>query len=125
LPRAAKGLAVAVEHLVERRGLELGREHELEQQRVAQLQRHERLAQPAVEEPPARLGGGVDLAIGLAVARLAMRDHEPLALERMQLSIDLALRDAPERAHRAVEALLERVARGGLELEEPEDRSSK
>ena len=112
---------VGREDVVERLRRHAGGEDELQEQRVPQLERLERFGEPRGERCVAGIGERVDLPVGLTVAGDRLDLHEPVALEGMQLAVDLALRRGPEGAHRAVEALLQQVAGGRLDLEEPED----
>jgi hypothetical protein len=88
---------------------------------MAQHERLQRLGQPRAQLLAPPLRERVHLAVGLAVAAEALGFDSPPLFERVQLAIDLALRGGPERLHGAVEALLQRVAAGGLEREEAED----
>ena len=91
---------------------------------MAQHERVEGLGEPGGEcLAPAR-GQRVDLAVGLPVPGPPLDLDRALLLERVQFAVDLALRGRPERPHRPLEPLPQRVPGGRLEREEPEDRVS-
>jgi hypothetical protein len=92
---------------------------------MPELHRLDRGTQPLIELRLAALGDPVDLAIGPAVPGLAAELDLLIECERVELSIDLALRDGPKRADRPFESLPECIAAHGLEPKEPEDRCAK
>src|SRR5437868_7140628 len=110
------------EQTLHRRRLELVGEHELEQERVPQLRRLWRLTQPGVERAGRSSDSAYTFSVALAVPA-SRRGRTDLRARAVQLSVDLTLGDAPERAYRNFEALTQ-SSQSRLQADKAEDGRS-